>query len=136
MNDSFARYINELPEKFEALTAMKPVSPDSLPRNMPKAGIYLLSENGSYLYVGNSRRLRARLTGHCHPSSKHSHASLAFILARTRLPHLPRSTRSKFMSNPDFRAVFDAQKDRIRRMEVRFIGEADPNMRALLEIYT
>ncbi len=39
------------------------------------------------------------------------------------------------MLNPDFAAAFIAAKERIRRMEYRYVEEGDQSRQALLEIY-
>ncbi len=39
------------------------------------------------------------------------------------------------MQDPVFSAAFDAAKERIRGMDIRFVGEADPLRQNLLEVY-
>lgn len=39
------------------------------------------------------------------------------------------------MSEPEFRMAFDVAKERIQKMEIRFVEECDPLRQALLEMY-
>ena len=39
------------------------------------------------------------------------------------------------MQDPPFRAAFKAAKERIRKMDYRYVEEVDQNRQALLEIY-
>jgi hypothetical protein len=67
-------------------------------------------------------------------------AAFAFRLARERTGNLNASykrkgSRSELILNAGFRKAFDLAKARIRRMNVRFVEEADPVRQAVLEIY-
>ena len=44
-------------------------------------------------------------------------------------------SRSQLERDPKFLRAFERAKERVRRMEVRFVEEADPLKQALLEIY-
>lgn len=140
MNRHFAELAERLDPSFRRLLAMKPFTPVSLPKGMPKEGIYLFSENQKHLYVGRSRNIRGRIARHSRPSSTHRMAAFAFRLAREATGHLVASykkegSRSKLVQDPAFRAAFDQSKTRIREMDVRFVEESDPVRQALLEIY-
>ena len=140
MNQHFAEVVEILDISFRRLLAMEPVTPVSLPKGMPKEGIYLFSEGRNHLYVGRSRGIRGRIARHSRPGATHRMAAFAFRLAREVTGHLDASyktegSRSKLMQYPDFRAAFDKAKTRIRKMDVRFVEEADPVRQALLEIY-
>lgn len=140
MNQHFAEVIEILDISFHRLLAMEPVTPVSLPKGMPKEGIYLFSEGRNHLYVGRSRDIRGRIARHSRPSATHRMAAFAFRLAREVTGHLDASyktegSRSKLMQYPDFSAAFDKAKTRIRKMDVRFVEETDPVRQALLEIY-
>lgn len=140
MNQHFAEVVEILDISFHRLLAMEPVISVSLPKGMPKEGIYLFSEGRNHLYVGRSRDIRGRVARHSWPSATHRMAAFAFRLAREVTGYLDASyktegSRSKLMQYPDFRAAFDKAKTRIRKMDVRFVEEADPVRQALLEIY-
>ena len=140
MNQHFAEVVEILDILFRRLLAMEPVTPVSLPKDMPKEGIYLFSEGRNHLYVGRSRDIRGRIARHSRPGATHRMAAFAFQLAREVTGHLDASyktkgSRSELMQHPDFRAAFDKAKTRIRKMDVRFVEEADPVRQALLEIY-
>ena len=140
MNPHFAEVIEGLDPSFRRLLAMEPVTPVSLPKGMPKEGIYLFSEDRKHLYVGRSRDIRGRIARHSRPGATHRMAAFAFRLARETTDNLDASyktegSRSELIQYPDFRAAFDKAKTRIREMDVRFVEEANPVRQALLEIY-
>jgi len=46
-----------------------------------------------------------------------------------------KGSRAELLNDPEFKAAFENSKERIRNMELRYIGENDPLRQALLEIY-
>ncbi len=140
MDDRFRVYVESLEPSCRRLVAMVPVRVTSLPPTLPEAGIYLFSEGEEHLYVGRSNRLRGRLQEHARPSSTHNSAPFAFRLAReevgmTKASYVPKGSRADLESREDFRAAFAEAKERIRRMDVRFVEEQEPIRQALLEMY-
>ena len=120
---------------------MSPVKPTKLPSQMPKAGVYVLSEAGHYLYVGRSNDIRGRIGRHSRPGATHRMAAFAFRLAREATGNVRASykkgkdSRAGLMENPAFVEAFTSAKARICEMELRYVEEADPVRQALLEIY-
>ena len=120
---------------------MSPVKPGSLPGQMPKSGVYLLSETDRHLYVGRSNDIRARIGRHCLPGATHRMAAFAFRLAREATGNLRVSykkgegSRAGLMENPTFVSAFTSAKARIREMDLRFVEESDPVRQTLLEVY-
>jgi hypothetical protein len=107
---------------------------------MPDRGIYLLSEPGTHLYVGRTNNIRRRLQNHSRPSATHNQATFAFRIARTesgvtRATYRPDGSRAALQQDETFGPIFVAAKDRIARMDVRFVEEVDATRQALLEIY-
>ena len=141
MHPTFAKLLEGLHAKFEALMRTPPYRCGDLPKNMPKQGVYLFTENGNHLYVGRSNKMRLRYGRHCNPGATHRMAAFAFKLAREATGKITASykpgedSRKGLMLNPGFRAAFDAAKSRIRQMDFRFVEETDQNAQALLEIY-
>jgi hypothetical protein len=140
MDEKFAAHIAALHPKFEAMLAMSPVSPASLPKDVPGRGIYLFSEGDEHLYVGRSNTIRKRLQTHCRPSSGHNGATFAFLLAceqygRGDAAYKGLGSRSDREKTPEFAAMFSATKERVREMDVRYVEENDPTTQAILEIY-
>jgi hypothetical protein len=82
VNETFREHVEQLHGKFESLMRMEPVTLANLPRAIPQSGIYLFSEGDAHLYVGRSRRLRARLRDH---SGTADDAPFAFKLARKQV---------------------------------------------------
>jgi hypothetical protein len=141
MHEGFRAHVEALHPKLNALLEMPPVTRGTLPKVMPRKGVYLFSENGRHLYVGRSNGIRKRLGRHCRKSAKHNMASFAFLLARettgrTRATHRKgEGSRVALADDPLFGPAFVEAKERIRRMEVRYVEEEDPTRQALLEIY-
>jgi hypothetical protein len=141
MHPKFATLVERLAPKLASLLSAAPLMYGTLPRDMPKSGVYLFSENGRHLYVGRSNVLRGRYGRHCRPGATHRQAAFAFQLARestgmTKASYRPgEGSRAGLMSNPVFAAAFAAAKERIREMEYRYVEEVDQNRQALLEIY-
>lgn len=140
MHPRFLEKIEQLAPKLDALLAMPPVKIDSLPKGMPSRGVYLFSEGSTHLYAGRSNDMRQRLAVHGRRSAMYGQAAFAFRLAReksgkTIASHTPAGSRRDLMGDPAFANAFDQAKDRIRRMDVRYVEEADPPRQCLLEIY-
>jgi hypothetical protein len=120
---------------------MPPCQAGTLPKVMPKQGVYLFSEGGQHLYVGRSNNIRGRYGRHCNPGATHRMAAFAFKLAREATGKMTASykvgedSRSGLMLNPEFLAALKAAKARIREMDFRYVEETDQNAQALLEIY-
>jgi len=65
MDSKFAKYTENLQEKYEQLIEMEPVTMEAPLHNTPKGGVYLFSEGANNLYVGRSKRqLNKRLRSH------------------------------------------------------------------------
>jgi hypothetical protein len=141
MDPKFAALVETLAPKLERLLAMPPLAYGALPRAMPRSGVYLFTEAGRHLYVGRSNGLRGRYGRHCRPGATYRQAAFAFQLARQATGRTQAAyragagSRAGLMGDPAFAAAFTAAKERIRRMEYRYIEEADQNRQALLEIY-
>lgn len=139
MDSRFAKYIENLHEKYVQLMAMEPVCMESPLHNTPEGGVYLFSEGESHLYVGRSKRqLNKRLRGHISKSTKDS--PLAFKLAReatgqTLTSYSGDYTRKNLLSDPEFIKAYQDAKERIKRMNIRWVHDPEPTKQALLEIY-
>ena len=142
MNEAFRHYIDALHPAFERLVTMRPVTIATLPKNAPLQCIHLFSENGRYLYVGRTRRqsLRQRLRQHSIDSAQHNQAVFAFKIAREVTGHVhpgytAQDSREALCADPEFSQAFLEAKRRVRKMELRYVEEADPLRQTLLEIY-
>ncbi len=68
-------------------------------------------------------------------------AAFAFRLAREATGNIKatykkgKGSRAELMKNRKFAAAFRAAKERIGKMDVRFVEEADPVRQTLLEVY-
>ncbi len=140
MNPQFSEATKNLDSLYNQLLAMPPVTAGSLPKTMPKKGIYLFSENGQHLYVGRSNNIRGRIGRHCRPGATHRMAAFAFHLARDATGYLKATykkvgSRKALMAIPEFSNAFSKAKERIRMMDLRFIEVDDPTQQAIFEIY-
>lgn len=142
MHQGFSQYVEALHPLFERLVQMRPVTIATVPRDAPSQCIYLFSEAGRHLYVGRTRRqsLRKRLRQHSSDSAGHNQAVFAFKLAREATGRLEpgytaKDSRAALAANPEFKQAFAEAKTRIRKMELRYVAEADPLRQTLLEIY-
>jgi hypothetical protein len=140
MNDVFRQHIEALHPSFETLMLCPSFTFGTMPKQLPKAGIYLFSEGLNHLYVGRSNFIRRRLQQQCRISSGHNSAPFAFRLAREQCK-LPKATYRKEGSREQvsqvafFVPVFRAAKQRICEMQVRVVEEPEPMRQALLEMY-
>jgi excinuclease UvrABC nuclease subunit len=140
MNPRFSEVSKKLDSLYKQLVAMHPVTASSLPKTMPKKGIYIFSENGQHLYVGRSNDIRGRIGRHCRPGATHRMAAFAFKLARQatgflKATYKKEGSRKELMGIPEFSNAFSTAKERIRKMDLRFIEVNDPIQQAIFEIY-
>lgn len=140
MNEQFRQHIESLHPSFELLRSSVPFQFASLPKILPKAGVYLFSDGEHHLYVGRTNSIRKRLQQHCRPGSSHNSASFAFLLAREarKVPQATYKThgsRAHLLQDHDFALAFTAAKARLRTMNIRVVEESNPHRQALLEMY-
>ena len=140
MNPKFRIVVSDLDQKFKRLLSMPPAKLDTLPRAMPKQGVYLLSQGSRHLYVGRTNRLRHRLQEHGRSSADHFSATFAFLIARhktgrTRAAYTKEGARAKLAASPGFGRAFARARERVARMDVRWVAEPRQVRQALLEIY-
>jgi len=137
MDKIFQDLIEGLHNKYEQLIRMSPLTVDTAPEDTPIGGVYLFSENGRNLYVGRTKRMiRDRLRDHV---STADDCPFAWRLAREwtgrRATYKVKGSRKELLRDPLFKVEYERAKKHIRRMQVRYVGEADPLKQALLEIY-
>lgn len=140
MNSIFEAMVETLEPSFQRLIRMPPIRYGDWSEKMPSSGVYLFSEGSNHLYVGRSRNIRRRLGRHCTPGATHRMAAFAFRLAREKTGNLVATYktdggRGALMQDAVFVAAFGSAKSRIRGMDIRFVGEADPLRQTLLEVY-
>ena len=140
MHEHFRQHVESLHPSFESLLRSEPFTFGSLPKDLPKAGIYLFTEADRHLYVGRTNSICKRLQQHCRPSSAHNSAPFAFRLAR-EARGVPKATykiegsRAHLVLDPDFSAAFTGSKTRLCAMQIRVVEESNPLRQALLEMY-
>ncbi len=100
--------------------------------------IYLLSESDQHLYVGRTQKLGHRLAQHMRQSSNYNSASFAFRIAKCEAQKGKVDvtlTGAKLERLPEFQAYFDAAKNQVANMGIRFIEIEDSIEQTLLEVY-
>jgi hypothetical protein len=136
---SFDEHVARLPALLRQLLDCQPYRYDHIPRDLPRAGIYLFSEGATHLYVGRTGRLRQRLANHCTESSGVNTAAFATLLARqatdTVATYRAGEGRDRLLQDPAFAAAFRAAKARLRACDIRHVAIEDSVDQALFEIY-
>ena len=135
MDDRFREYIESLPPRFDQLVSMSPTSIEKLPKRLPEQCVYLFSEDSRHLYAGRTNHFRQRMRNHSTPSAKENQAVFAFRLAQEATGRKQAGYRRAMLEDPEFAEAFRRSKERIRRMQLRFVDEPDQLRQALLEIY-
>ena len=141
MNETFRQHVEALHPAYERLIASTPFKfADLAGQSIPDRGVYLLTEGERHLYVGRSDNIRERLQNHCRTGATHLQAAFAFRLAREacgvpKATYKPQGSRADLMTQEPFRLSFDAQKVRLRAMDIRVVAETDGNRQALLEMH-
>ena len=130
----FQHVLDHLPKQLEKLLAARCCARKAHPP-IPKApGVYLFSENGRPVYVGQTRNLRQRLAAHMIPSSGQNTASFAFNIAKHKAgPMRAKPTREEIERL--IKPLFTRAKERVSRMDVQFIEMDDPIERTVFELY-
>lgn len=137
----FKEHVAALRVSLDRLLLMPPTRPSKMPADMPRRGVYVLSEGSCPLYVGRSNHIQARIKRHCWPGATHRMAAFAFRLAREATGNLRASykagagSRHGLMQEESFALAFSAAKERIRSMDLRYVEEKDPVRQTLLEVY-
>jgi len=137
MDNKFQNLLDGLANQCQALLTMIPVMARNVPNNTPVGGVYLFSEDQAHLYAGRTKRKIAdRIRNHF---STKPDCPLAWLLARETTGRMATYTREgsrkELLADNAFKAEYENAKNRIRRMNVRYVHEADPVRQALLEIY-
>lgn len=140
MDPRFKALVESLEPKLAALLAMNPVRVDALPAKMPERGVYLFADGVHHLYVGRTNSLRKRIRNHCGASCDHRKAALAFRIARRETGHVRASyakvgSRAELAADAAFAQAFTGAKQRLSRLDVRFVEENSATRQVLLEIY-
>jgi hypothetical protein len=114
-----------------------PVIAENVPNDTPVGGVYLFSEGLRHFYAGRTkRRIAVRIRNHF---STAPDCPFAWLLAREvtgrTATYKPEGSRKALLADPAFKAEYQRAKNRIRRMDVRYVHEGHPIRQALLEIY-
>ena len=132
--DKMPRYMDEL-VNCKVLAMYTTADRRALRRRLPSTkGVYVLYERDKPMYVGRSDNLADRLLTHGRPSSDSETASFAFNMAKEQFPSITSMSRNDLQSDEKFQPLYDAAKERVRRMVVRVVGVLDPIEQTILEV--
>lgn len=138
MRPEFKIIVERLDAKFVELCAMSPITADTMPGITPIGGIYLFGTLQLPQYVGRTKQaFSKRIVGHVNDAPD---SPFAFRLARVRTDRMTgqytkKASRKALLDDPKFIDAYNAAKNDIRKMELRWVHESDPTTQALLEIY-
>jgi hypothetical protein len=141
MKGKFNEIISKFPKMLENLKNCQSLSRDELESLSGKQGIYVFYENGIPMYVGRSGRkdrFKKRIQEHSRPSSTHSSATFAFILAKEdSIEHGINTDKSRddLEKEPEFAELYKNAKDRVSKMKLKVIEIDDPIEQTLFEVY-
>ncbi len=134
----FEELVTRLPHLLDELLACQPYIAGERPTVPRVSGVYLFSEGGRPVYVGRTRDCRRRLADHTRPSSRENSAPFAFNLTRRDLGEggqRAMGTRAEVAAQPAFSEKFAIAKQRVRRMEFRFVAISDAALSTIFEVY-
>jgi predicted GIY-YIG superfamily endonuclease len=135
MNSIFEEFASSLESKYQELITSEPKQVKELPK---ESGIYLFSENDKHLYVGRTNNIKRRYKEHINP--KVYDAPFAFRLARedtgnNKATYSKKGSRKKLLLTKSFKISLKTAKNKISKMNFRYVLESDSIKQALLEIY-
>ena len=115
----FGDAVDQLPELLKELAAAPRHQITEIVAIPNDPGIYLFTEAGRPIYVGQSRKLKQRLRNHTRLSARQNQASFAFNLAKQAAGEAGLDVgrfRQILVADPDFAAHFEEAKARVRSM--------------------
>jgi hypothetical protein len=134
----FDEAVSKMPRLLEQLLEAPAHRVSDHPSVPNSPGIYLFSQDGEPVYVGQSRKLRQRLRHHTDLLSGQNRASFAFNIAKrdAGLAGLDVARfRQVLEADVDFAEHFDRAKHSVADMTVQLIELADPIERTIFEMY-
>lgn len=136
LDSFFKKHFDEL-EKTDYILLSKLTETKPLPKT---GGIYVFYEGkGSPIYVGRTKNIRQRMQLHTRDSSKNESATFTFNLARDKYeknyPEREKISRNDLMNNDDFKPIFKEQKERVKKMFMKYINEEHDILQTILEPY-
>ena len=138
MKGDFKEIVDKFPLWLDRLQKSPSLSRDQL-GTVPNQGIYVYYDKKDRpLYVGRSDRMKTRLLEHSRPSSGHTSATFAFILAKEKMQnpnHKNKKSRTDLQIDSEFSEKYDEAKNEVAKMGVRVIEIENPVEQALFEIY-
>ncbi len=102
---------------------------------LPKKGVYVFYENGRAMYIGRSNNLSSRIEGHGAASGTQYGATFAFKLLKEKVGEEKCQGKTRKEIQAEFTAEYQAERVRVRNMEVKVVEVNDQVEQAIFEIY-
>lgn len=115
---------------FEQAGTKAVLAQQSLKADFP--GCYLLLEDGHPIYVGISRKVFGRLSGHVRAKT-HNTATLAYRMAAKRTGR--KLSRAQAMQDGEFLLQFGRARTYLRSLSFAYVEIRDPYVRHVFEAY-
>jgi hypothetical protein len=126
-----------MPKLLSSLISSDPLPIVPLSAWKKLGAIYIFYHDGKPEHVGRTRNLQARIRGHL--TASHYSASFAFEQTRRAMAlkatYRPQGSRAALFAEPESRAAFDMQSNRLRQMTMRYLAVESPIDQYLLELY-
>lgn len=136
MDHEFKKLLIGIEEKYKQLRSMSPVTISTITKDCPEGGVYLFTEKGKHLYAGRTmRKIKDRLKDHIGTPGQGAFSLRLTCKKLGKKPTYKKGEFKNFLKSSPFKKTYPLIKDRIRKMEVRYVCEPDPKKQALLEIY-
>ena len=131
----FKKYFDELESAI--LIKLSELKDGQLPMS---GGIYVFYEEmNTPIYVGRTKNIRQRIQLHTRDSSKNESATFAFNLAKMEyeilFPDKRNTTRNILMNELEFIPIFKLQKERVKKMCLKYVCEEHDILQTILEPY-
>ena len=131
----FKKHFEELEKS--SLIKLNELKEGQLPKT---GGIYVFYEGMEKpIYVGRTKNIRQRIQLHTRDSSKNESATFTFNLAKMEykilFPDKKKTTRKLLMNEIEFIPIFKLQKDRVKKMYLKYIKEEHDILQTMLEPY-
>ena len=138
-SERFARAVQRMPSLLDTLLRAEKLAVKDRGRiPVERAVVYLFSESGVPVYVGQTRTPRRRYDQHTGPNRAHNEASFAFLKAKKKAESAGvevQRSREALQTDAAFSVHFGAAKAWVAAMAFQYVEIEDPIERSIFEMY-
>ena len=132
----FEEVVEKLPGYFDKLIGSEPVRcQEQWTGKVPDCGIYVFFECDEPFYVGRSNKLGERIKGHGALSGTQYGATFAFKLLKDKVGGKACEGKTRKEIQDEYKALFQKERERVRKMDVRVVGITNQVEQTLFETY-